>query len=59
MGYIMDLRKIVGKRPLIMAGACVILISEGRLLLQLRADNGMWGLPRGFIRARRVDGSGG
>ncbi|PUB15206.1 hypothetical protein [Paenisporosarcina sp. OV554] len=28
MGYIMDLRKLVGHRPLIMAGACN-LISEG------------------------------
>lgn len=49
MGYIMDLRKIVGARPLIMAGACVIVIKDGRILLQLRADNGLWGLPGGSL----------
>ncbi|RIX53689.1 NUDIX domain-containing protein [Paenibacillus nanensis] len=50
MGYIMDLRKIVGARPLIMAGACVLLIdSQDRILLQLRTDNGTWGLPGGSL----------
>lgn len=50
MGYIMELRKIVGNRPLIMAGACVILIDEqDRILLQRRADNGQWGLPGGAL----------
>lgn len=28
MGYMMDLRKIVGSRPLIMAGACVIIVNS-------------------------------
>ncbi|WP_419185455.1 NUDIX domain-containing protein [Paenibacillus polymyxa] len=33
-----------------MAGACVILIDdEGRLLLQQRTDNGLWGLPGGSM----------
>jgi 8-oxo-dGTP pyrophosphatase MutT (NUDIX family) len=50
MGYIMDLRKEVGTRPLIMAGACVILIDENqRMLLQLRNDNNCWGLPGGSL----------
>ena len=50
MGYIMDLRKLVGSRPLIMAGACVILIDEeNRLLLQLRQDNNCWGLAGGSL----------
>jgi len=50
MGYIMDLRKLVGSRPLIMAGACVILINdEDKLLLQLRKDNNYWGLPGGSL----------
>lgn len=32
MGYIADLRKLVGTRPLIMAGACVLVFDrEGRL----------------------------
>lgn len=50
MGYIMDLRKLVGSRPLIMAGACVILIDkENRLLLQLRQDNNCWSLAGGSL----------
>ncbi|PGS56788.1 NUDIX hydrolase [Bacillus sp. AFS041924] len=50
MGYIMDLRKVVGSRPLIMAGAAVILLdSQKRVLLQLRKDNNTWGLPGGSL----------
>ncbi|MCM3633540.1 NUDIX hydrolase [Paenibacillus camelliae] len=49
MGYIMDLRKIVGTRPIIMAGACVLLIRDGTLLLEKRTDNGLWGLPGGSL----------
>lgn len=50
MNYIMDLRKIVGTRPLIMVGACVILINkEKQLLLQLRRDNNCWGLAGGSL----------
>lgn len=50
MGYIMGLRKIVGSRPLIMAGACVIIVnSDNELLLQLRKDNHCWGLAGGSL----------
>ncbi|KOS02832.1 ADP-ribose pyrophosphatase, partial [Paenibacillus polymyxa] len=50
MNYIKELRELVGIRPKIMAGACVILIDEkGRLLLQQRTDNGLWGLPGGSM----------
>ena len=50
MGYIMDLRKLVGSRPLIMAGACVIVLGEkDRILLQLRKDNECWGLAGGAM----------
>jgi len=45
----MDLRKIVGTRPLIMTGACVLLIRNGALLLEKRTDNGLWGLPGGSL----------
>lgn len=46
----MDLRKVVGSRPLIMVGASVILLdSSNRLLLQLRTDNNAWGLPGGSL----------
>lgn len=50
MGYIMDLRKMVGSRPLIMVGACVILINKNQeILLQLRSDNNCWGLAGGSL----------
>ena len=50
MGYIMDLRKIVGSSPLIMAGACVIVLNKDkRILLQLRKDNNCWGLAGGSL----------
>lgn len=42
MGYIMDLRKIVGHRKLLMPGAGVFPIREGKVLLQRRRDNGLW-----------------
>lgn len=44
--YIMDLRKIVGHRPLLQVGASVIVEDEdNRILLQLRRDNHCWGYP--------------
>lgn len=50
MGYIADLRKIVGKRLLVMVGASVILLDKNnRILLQLRKDNACWGLPGGSL----------
>ena len=50
MGYIMELRKIVGSRPLLMVGSAVLVLnSKGCLLLQLRKDNGHWGLPGGSL----------
>jgi 8-oxo-dGTP pyrophosphatase MutT (NUDIX family) len=50
MGYILDLRKIVGHRPLLQVGASVIVEdSLGRILLQLRADNHCWGTCGGSI----------
>ena len=49
-GYILDLRKIVGHRPLIQTGASVLVEdSEGRILLQLRHDNHCWGYPGGSM----------
>lgn len=50
MGYVINLRKLVGSRPLVIVGASVILIDENnRLLLQLRKDNNCWGLAGGSL----------
>lgn len=49
-GYIMDLRKIVGHRPLLQVGAGVIVENEkGEVLLQKRADNHCWGYAGGSV----------
>ncbi|MFC5700384.1 NUDIX hydrolase [Cohnella faecalis] len=50
MGYIMELRKFVGTRPLIMVGACVLIFNEqGHLLLQRRTDSLDWGTIGGAL----------
>lgn len=48
-GYIKELRKAVGKRPIIQCGACVIIAHEDKILLQRRTDNDKWGLPGGSM----------
>lgn len=48
--YILDLRKQVGHRPLLQCGASVLLEDgEGRLLLQRRGDNHLWGYHGGSV----------
>lgn len=47
--YLGRLRKVVGSRLVLMPGArCVIQREDGRVLLQLRGDMNVWGLPAGF-----------
>ena len=49
MGYIEELRDVVGSRPLNLAGVAVAVFNEqGQILLQQRW-NGMWGVPGGFV----------
>ncbi|PGA89526.1 NUDIX hydrolase [Bacillus toyonensis] len=49
MGYIEELREIVGSRPLNLAGVAVAVFNDqGQILLQQRR-NGMWGVPGGFV----------
>ena len=48
--YILDLRKLVGHRPLLQAGASVLLEdAQGRILLQRRADCHLWGYHGGSV----------
>jgi 8-oxo-dGTP pyrophosphatase MutT (NUDIX family) len=49
MGYIQELRALVGSRPIIMVGTGVLLFRENKVLLQRRKDNGLWGLPGGSL----------
>ncbi len=49
MGYLGELRKVVGHRPLLSAGATVLVIKDGKLLLNLRSDTNTWGIPGGAL----------
>jgi 8-oxo-dGTP pyrophosphatase MutT (NUDIX family) len=50
MGYVEDLRQFVGTRPLILPGACVLLVDqEGHVLLQERHHKRRWSLPGGLM----------
>ncbi|WP_201714595.1 NUDIX hydrolase [Rossellomorea arthrocnemi] len=51
MGYIEELREIVGHRPLIFVGSVTVIVDDkGRLLLQQRKfPNGVWGIPGGLM----------
>lgn len=50
MGYIQDLRALIGTRPIIMAGVSVIVINnKNQILLQKRADTGDWGVIGGAV----------
>lgn len=50
MGYVMEMRALLGSRTLIVVGACVFVFDPSeRLLLMRRSDNGLWGLPGGSM----------
>ncbi|MEC3884360.1 NUDIX domain-containing protein [Halobacillus litoralis] len=51
MGYVEDLRAIIGHRPIILVGSVVMILDEkGRILLQERTSpQGVWGLPGGLM----------
>jgi 8-oxo-dGTP pyrophosphatase MutT (NUDIX family) len=50
VSYLLELRKLVGSRPLFSPGACVVAFDrEGRALLQRRSDTNTWGFPGGSM----------
>lgn len=53
--YIMELRKLVGHRPLLSPGAGVIVEdAAGRALLELRHDNRRWGYAGGAVEIDEI-----
>lgn len=49
-GYIMEMRKLVGRRTLIQCAASVMCVDgEGRVLLGRRSDNHKWGYSGGSV----------
>jgi 8-oxo-dGTP pyrophosphatase MutT (NUDIX family) len=50
MGYISDIRALIGHAPVMLCGASVIVEDDdGRILLQRRTDNGCWGYAGGAV----------
>lgn len=50
MNYVHELRQMVGSRPIILAGATVLILNpKDQLLMILRTDNHCWGLPGGMM----------
>lgn len=51
MGYIEEIRELVGHRPLILVGVLVIVVNEDKeiLLQQRTSPYGIWGIPGGLM----------
>jgi 8-oxo-dGTP pyrophosphatase MutT (NUDIX family) len=50
MGYITELRKYIGSRPIISIGATILVVNDDKqILFQHRSDTLDWGLPGGAL----------
>ena len=49
MDYIHELRKEIGHRKIILNCAGALIVRDGKILFQRRADNGRWGLIGGLL----------
>ena len=49
MSYIKEIRKYIGHAPMLSAGATVVVIKDGKILLNLRSDTNTWGVPGGAL----------
>ena len=55
MDYILQLRELIGHRPIMVVGASALIVdAENRLLLLKRSDNLCWGPPGGAIEPGEV-----
>jgi 8-oxo-dGTP pyrophosphatase MutT (NUDIX family) len=55
MEYMLELRKLVGHRPLLMVGTATLIVdAANRLLMMKRSDDGYWGLPGGGLELGEV-----
>ncbi|WP_078433690.1 NUDIX hydrolase [Metabacillus halosaccharovorans] len=55
MGYISEIRKFIGSRPIISVGATILVINEKKeILFQHRSDTLDWGLPGGSMELRET-----
>ncbi|KKK36883.1 DNA mismatch repair protein MutT [Mesobacillus campisalis] len=50
MGYISELRKLIGTRPILSVGATILVVNDKKeVLFQHRSDTYDWGLPGGSM----------
>lgn len=49
MSYISEMRKYIGHKPMIVAGATIVAIKDNKILLNLRSDTNTWGIPGGSL----------
>ena len=49
MDYIKDLRQYIGNKKIILNCSGAVIERNGRILLQRRSDNGLWGMPGGLL----------
>ena len=49
MDYIKDLRKDIGNKKILLNCAGAVIVKDGRILFQRRADNHRWGLIGGLL----------
>ena len=49
MDYIHDLRPYIGHKKIILCCAAVVIIKDGKILLQHRKDNNEWGIVGGLL----------
>ncbi|WP_276352413.1 NUDIX hydrolase [Cohnella caldifontis] len=49
MGYVEELRAVVGHRPLILCGVKVFILDVGGRVLLHRKPNGLWAVPGGLM----------
>ena len=49
MSYIGEMRKHIGHAPMLTAGATVVVLRDGKLLMNLRSDTNTWGIPGGAM----------
>ena len=55
MDYILELRRYIGHRPILMVGAAILLVDgSNRLLMMRRSDSGCWGIPGGSVEPGEV-----
>jgi 8-oxo-dGTP pyrophosphatase MutT (NUDIX family) len=55
MEHILELRKLIGHRPILMVGAAILVVdAKDRLLLMKRSDSGCWGPPGGAVEPGEV-----